>query len=103
MWGDRSKTFKELGNDVSLELVDSNGKFYKPVGYVWERLNDIELCIQPSKPFQKISDLPSQPSSGEQRLQLIFIVPTNTNIVGIRKGKSLIGTCSVTATAGRTD
>lgn len=103
MWGDRSKTFKELGNDVSLELVDSNGKFYKPVGYVWERLNDIELCIQPSKPFQKISDLPSQPSSGEQRLQLIFIVPTNTIVVGIRKGKSLIGTCSVTATAGRTD
>ncbi len=103
MWGDRSKAFKELGSNVSLELVDSHGKGYKPIGYVWERQADVEMSYDPSTPFQKISDLPPQPSSGEHKLKLVFVVPINTDIVGVRMGKTLIGKCAVTAKNGRSD
>ena len=103
MWGDRSKTFKELGLDIAFELVDSRGKGYKPVGYVWERQEDVEICFDPSKPFQRISDLPMQPSSGEHKLKLVFILPVNTEIKSIRKGKTTIATCEVTAKGGRSD
>lgn len=103
MWGDRSKSFKDLGTDVALELVDSHGKGYKPVGHIWERQADVELSFDPSKPIQKISALPPQPSSGEHKLKLVFIVPVNTVIVGIRMGKTLIGTCELKAVNGRTD
>lgn len=74
MWGDRSKTFKELGFDIAFELVDSRGKGYKPVGYIWERQSDVEICFDPSKPFQRMSDLPMQPSSGEHKLKLVFVL-----------------------------
>ncbi len=103
MWGDGSKTFKELGKEVPLELVDSLQKAYKPVGYVWERQSDVEIRFEPSKPFKKISELPPQPQSGEHRLQLVFIVPVGTVIQGIRIGKTLIGTCNVTAKNGFSD
>ena len=103
MWGDRSKTFKELGLDIPFELVDSRGKGYKPVGYVWERQADVEICFDPAKPFQRIADLPMQPSSGEHKLKLVFVLPVNTEIVGIRKGKEIIATCAVTAKGGRSD
>ncbi len=103
MWGDRSKTFKELGTDVSIELVDSIGKTTKPCGYIWERQNDIQIFFQPSKLIMKLSELPKQPSSGEHKLKLVFIVPVNSNIKGIKLGKMLIGTCNVIAKGGSKD
>ena len=103
MWGDRSKTFKELGKDVSIELVDSIGKTIKPCGYIWERQTDIEIFFQPTKLIMKLSELPNQPSSGENKLKLVFIVPVNINIKGIKLGKTLIGTCNVIAKGGGKD
>lgn len=103
MWGDRSKTFKELGTDVSIELVDSIGKTIKPCGYIWERQNDVQIFFQPSKLIMKISELPKQPSSGEHKLKLVFIVSVNSNITGIKLGKMLIGTCNVVAKGGNKD
>ncbi|MDA1263023.1 MAG: CvpA family protein [Planctomycetota bacterium] len=103
MWGDRSTAFKNLGKDVPIQLVDSRGKTTKPVGYIWERKNDVEIFFKSTKPFQKISELPLQPSSGEQRLKLVFIVPRNSEIVGIMMGKQLIGSCNKTANNGGID
>ncbi len=103
MWGDRSKTFKELGTDVPIELVDSMGKTTKPCGYIWERQNDVQIFFQPSKLIMKVSELPRQPSSGEHKLKLVFIVPVNSNITGIKLGKTLIGTCNIQAKGGSKD
>ncbi|MSR44783.1 MAG: CvpA family protein [Phycisphaerales bacterium] len=103
IWGDGSPSVKALGRDLALELVDSKGKGYKPTGYVWERQGDVEIRFEPSKPFQRLADLPPQPSSGEQTLKLVFVVPTDIEIVGIRVGKTLVGTCTVIAKGGRTD
>lgn len=50
-----------------------------------------------------MSDLPMQPSSGEHKLKLVFVLPVNTEIIGIRKGKTIIATCAVTAKGGRSD
>lgn len=101
--GDGSAAFKALGRDLPLEIIDSRGKGYKPTGYVWERQSDVELYIDPSKPIQKLSDLPNQPSSGEHKLKLVFVVPIGTNITGIRLGKTVIGRCEVTVGKAEVD
>ena len=103
IWGDRSQTFKQLGKDVALELVDSRGNGYRPVGYVWIRQGDVEIRFEPAKPFARIGDLPAQPSSGEHKLLLVFVLPNNADIVGVRLGKTLIGTCKVKAANGISD
>ncbi len=103
LYGDRSETIKALGRDVALELLDSKGKGYKPTGYVWERQSDVELNYEPGKPIAKLSQLPSQPSSGEHKLKLVFVVPVGTNITGVRLGKTIIGRCDVTANNGGVD
>ena len=103
IWGDRSKTFKELGRDLPLEIVDSQGKGYKAVGWVWERQDEVEIRFSPSDPVKRIAALPSQPGSGEHKLRLVFIVPDKTEIVAIRIGKTAIARCQLTATQGRSD
>lgn len=103
IWGDGSKTFKDLARTLPLEVIDSFGKGFKPVGYVWERGNDVEIRFDPAKPFTKLSELPGQPGSGEHKLQLVFIVPKDTKLTGMRIGKTRIGTCNVTAKNGYSD
>ncbi|MSR69751.1 MAG: CvpA family protein [Phycisphaerales bacterium] len=103
LYGDGSAAIKALGRDIPLELVDSRSKGYKPTGYIWERQNDVEINYEPGKPIQKLSQLPSQPSSGENKLKLIFVVPVGTNITGVRLGKTMIGRCNVTAKDGGVD
>jgi hypothetical protein len=96
IYGTGDAAVKALGRDVPLELVDSRGKGYRPVGWVWERIGDVELCFEPGKPVSKLSDLPNQPSSGEHKLRLVFTIPTDTVISAIRVGKTVIGSCGVT-------
>ncbi len=100
IYGDGSTAFKALGTDKPLELIDTRGKGYKPVGWVWERTGDVEIRFDTSKPVQRISDLPRQPSSGEHKLRLVFVVPTGTEITGFRVGKTVIGRCDVTVSDG---
>ena len=103
LYGDGSAAIKALGRDGALELVDSRSKGYKPTGYVWERQSDVEINYEPGKPIQKLSQLPNQPSSGENKLKLVFVVPVGTNITGVRLGKTIIGRCDLTAKDGLLD
>lgn len=100
IYGEGSPAFKALGTDLPLELVDSRGKGYKPVGWVWERTGDVELHFDPAHPVQRISDFPRQPSSGEHKLKLVFVIPTNVELTGVRMGKTIIGRCSVSVREG---
>ena len=100
IYGDGLPAIKALGRDIPLELVDSRGKGYRPVGWVLERAGDVELCFEPGKPVGRLSDLPSQPSSGEHKLRLVFTIPTGTTIAAIRVGKTVIGNCQVTVNEG---
>jgi hypothetical protein len=100
IFGDGAAAVKALGRDVPLELVDSRGKGYRPVGWVWERTGDLEVCFEPGKPVSRLSDLPNQPSSGEHKLRLVFTIPTGTVISAIRVGKTVIGRCDVAVTGG---
>lgn len=103
IYGDGSAAFKALGRDLPLEILDGRGKAYKPVGYVWERRDDVELLFEPGKPIQRLSDLPNQPSSGEHKLKLVFVVPEGVTITGIRLGKTVIGRCDVVVGKSITD
>jgi hypothetical protein len=103
IWGDRDTKVKELVDSSPLELVDRLGKGFRPVGYVWERQTDVEICFEPSKPFPTVASLPPQPSSGENSLRLVFIVPIGSEIVGLRVGKISVARCSVKAGEARAD
>lgn len=103
IWGDRSPKVKEILSSAPLELVDKRGKGFRPVGYVWERLSDVEISFEPTKPFATVDALPSQPSSGENTLRLVFIVPLGSEIVGLRVGKISVARCSLKAGEARAD
>jgi len=103
IWGDRNPKVKEMLDSSPLELVDKRGKGFRPVGYVWERQSDVEISFEPSKPFATVASLPPQPSSGENTLRLVFIVPLGSEIVGLRVGKTSVARCSLKAGEARAD
>lgn len=103
IWGDRNPKVKEILGSAPLELVDKRGKGFRPVGYVWERLSDVEISFEPTKPFATVDALPSQPSSGENTLRLVFIVPLGSEIVGLRVGKISVARCTLKAGEARAD
>lgn len=100
IYGDGLAAYKAIGRDQPLELVDSRGKAYKPIGWVLDRPGDVELAFDPSRPISRLSDLPSQPSSGEHKLRVIFVVPTGVELTGLRIGKTIIGRCSTVVLEG---
>jgi len=103
IWGDRNPKVKDTVDSAPLELVDKRGKGFRPVGYVWERQSDVEICFEPTKPFATVASLPPQPSSGENTLRLVFIVPLGSEIVGLRVGKISVATCDLKAGEARAD
>jgi len=103
IWGDRNPKVKDTIDSAPLELVNKLGKGFRPVGYVWERQSDVEICFEPSKPFATVASLPSQPSSGENTLRLVFIVPLGSEIVGLRVGKTSVARCNLKAGEARAD
>jgi len=103
IWGDRNPKVKDAADGSPLELVDSKGKGYRPVGFVWERQQDVEITFEPSKPIPNVGSLPPQPTSGENTLRLIFIVPVGSEIRGLRVGKIPVARCSLKAGEARAD
>jgi hypothetical protein len=103
IWGDRNPKVKDTLDSAPLELVNKLGKGFRPVGYVWERQSDVEICFEPSKPFATVASLPSQPSSGENTLRLVFIVPLGSELVGLRVGKTSVARCNLKAGEARAD
>ncbi len=58
-------------------LVDSNGNTYSAVGYLYEKPQGIEIRIEPATGLSA-DQIPHLPTSGDQKLRVIFYVSENT-------------------------
>ena len=78
-------------------LVDSTGHTYTAVGYVHERIRDIEIRIEPATGLSA-AQIPHLPSSGDQKLRVIFYVSENTQIIGLQYGDVSLARCTLNVT-----
>ncbi len=75
-------------------LVDSSGHTYSAVGYVYEKAQEIEIRIEPATGLSA-DQIPHLPSSGDQKLRVIFYVSENTQIIGLQYGDVSLARCTL--------
>ena len=78
-------------------LVDSNGHTYSAVGYVYEKPKGIEIRIEPATGLSA-DQIPHLPSSGNQKLRVIFYVSENSQIIGLQYGDVSLARCTLDIT-----
>ncbi|MFW6060906.1 MAG: hypothetical protein ACODAQ_12065 [Phycisphaeraceae bacterium] len=79
---------RALARDVSspLALIDDFGQTWEPIGYVWQRGDELELNFRPTQKFRSPSELPVSQMNDEDTLYLYFRVPLARTITGYRIG-----------------
>lgn len=79
-----------------LMLVDSNGQTYTPIGYFYEKADrHVMINLEYRKHFPSFDMLPMIPTSGGNRLYLLFTVTAGATITGFKWGDATVGTCNV--------
>jgi len=101
IYGDTNQARNEAGDRAPLVLVDENDMRYQPIGYIWERPENIEIRLDPSRGFSRVGDLPFLPTARTHRLWVIFRVTEGVTIVDVQLGNISVGRVNVTATGGR--
>jgi hypothetical protein len=81
--------------NATLALVDSTGTEYSPIGYMHRRQDGTEIRLQPSRRLRSIDQLPVLPTSGPERLTLIFYVTEEVTLTAFRFGDYTVGTCNI--------
>jgi len=80
-----------------VQLVDSGGGTYPPVGYIWTQPGSkTEISLDYQKYLRRFQDLPALPTADTHRLKLLFVVTEGRTIAGLKMGKATVGSCSVT-------
>jgi hypothetical protein len=90
----------EVSDNDRPALVDSNGNTYSAIGYLHEAPTGVEIVLDPTDGVS-MGRLPHVPTSGRQRLRLIFQVTEGVKIVGFRVGDVNVASCNVTVEAKR--
>jgi len=97
--GTTSDIFGPVRNQVPanapLALVDANGNTYSPIGYLHEHRDGVTVRLDPARFIRTAEQLPVLPTSGTDRLRLIFRVTQNATIVAFRYGDVTVGTSNV--------
>ncbi len=75
-------------------LVDSTGHTYSAVGYLYEKPQNIEIRIEPATGLTA-EQIPHLPSSGDQKLRVIFYVSENSQIIGLQYGDVSLARCTL--------
>ncbi len=89
-----SKAAGKAAPDAVAMLVDSKGNTYSAIGYVHERTDGVEIRLYPADGLS--ADLiPHLPTSGSQKLRLIFQVTLNSRIVGFQLGDMPLARCNI--------
>ena len=78
-------------------LVDSAGHTYSAVGYVYEKPQGIEIRIEPATGLSA-DQIPHLPSSGDQKLRVIFYVSENSQVIGLQYGDVSLARCTLDIT-----
>ena len=75
-------------------LVDSTGNTYSAVGYLHEQSKGIAIRIEPATGLSA-DQIPHLPSSGDQKLRVIFYVSENSQIIGQQYGDVSLARCTL--------
>ena len=92
---------KLAGADATPFLVDGEGYTYTAIGYIHEGTEGVAIRLDPTNGIQSVSELPHLPTSGNQKVRLIFKVTEGVTIVGVRLGSTPIASCNLTVAAKR--
>jgi len=76
-------------------LVDSNGNAYWAIGYIHESRDGVEIKIEPGDGIS-LGALPHVPTSGSQKMRLLFRVTEGTTLAAFKVGDVPVASCNVT-------
>ncbi len=89
---------EDAGDNPVPMLVDSKGHIYTAIGYIHERADGIEIRLHPRQGLAA-DQVPHLPTSGNQKLRMIFLVTVNSTIIGLQYGDVSVARCNLTVTA----
>jgi hypothetical protein len=83
-------------------LVDSLGRQYQPIGFVFESGSDVTIRFTPGDPLRGLSQIPSLSSSrDDQRLVLLFRVNSNSELKSFAIGNRVVADFNPSVRVGR--
>ncbi|MEE8154065.1 MAG: CvpA family protein [Phycisphaerales bacterium] len=92
---------QQAGDNATLKLVDSLGRPYSPIGYIYDRGDSVDLSLSPRRPIRTVAELPQLSQSGGRTLRIIFSVTEGVQLVGLRLGDIPVASCNLTAASPR--
>jgi len=78
------------GESAAPVLVDSNMNVYRPIGYIVDRPGKIDLKLTPTRPIESLTELPHLPTSGANKMRLIYQVTANMTVTSFRIGDETV-------------
>ncbi len=85
------------GERAAPMLVDIEGNTYTAYGYIHESAEGTAIRLNPVGGINAVSELPSLPSSGGEKIRLLFRVTEGVTIVGVRLGDVPVASCNLVA------
>ncbi len=89
------------GDNATPMLVDSLGRTYRAIGYIYDRGDSVDVSFSPRRPIRTVAELPQLSLSGGRKLRLIFSVTEGVQLVGLRLGDIPVASCNLTVARGR--
>ena len=89
---------QQAGDNATPMLVDSLGRTYRPIGYIYDQGEKVKISLSPRKPISTVADLPQLSQSGRRSLRIIFSVTEGVQLVGLRLGDIPVASCNLTVT-----
>jgi len=86
---------QRVAADARLVLLTRDGGEFSPIGYFYSHADGTEVMLDPQKRIQSIDKLPIPPTTGNQKLELLFHVTEGATVVGLRYGDIDIGSCNL--------
>ncbi|MCH8211390.1 MAG: CvpA family protein [Planctomycetes bacterium] len=87
---------QQAGDNAAPMLVDSLGRTYRAIGYIYDRGDSVDLSLTPRRPIRTVAELPQLSPSGGRKLILIFRVTEGVQLVGLRLGDIPVASCNLT-------
>ena len=89
---------QQAGDNAAPTLVDSLGRPYRAIGYIYDRGDSVDLSFSPRRPIRTVAELPQLSPSGGRKLILIFSVTEGVQLVGLRLGDIPVASCDLSVT-----
>jgi len=86
--------WNRAGSDPRAQLWDDKGNPYSAIGYIYEGREGTEIRLDPTNGLSS-KVLPILPTSGRERMRLLFHVTQGTQLIGLTFGDAAVASCDV--------